>query len=58
MAKRNIILTESQVTKLFKNVIKETRRFENQEMVDAILDKINDSTAQQWLDNRLSDPVH
>lgn len=42
MRKRNIILTESQVSKLFKNVIKETRRFENQEMVDAILDKINE----------------
>jgi hypothetical protein len=42
MSKRNIILTESQISKLFKNVIKETRRFENQEMVDAILDKINE----------------
>lgn len=42
MIKKNIILTESQVSKLFKNVIKETRRFENQEMVDTILDKINE----------------
>jgi hypothetical protein len=42
MIKKNIILTESQVSKLFKNVIKETRRFENQELIDAILDKINE----------------
>ena len=42
MIKKNIILTESQVSKLFKNVIKETRRFENQELIDVILDKINE----------------
>jgi len=42
MGKKNIILTETQISKLFKRVIKETRRFQNQELVDDILDKINE----------------
>jgi len=42
MGKKNIILTEGQMDRLTKRVIEEQRRFENQGMVDAILDKISE----------------
>jgi hypothetical protein len=42
MGKKNIILTESQMSRLTNVVIEEQRRFENQGMVDAILDKISE----------------
>lgn len=40
--KKIIKLTESELTNLIKTVIKEQIRFENQERIDAILDKINE----------------
>jgi len=40
--KKIIKLTESDLTKIVNLVIEEKKRFENQEMVDAILDKINE----------------
>lgn len=42
MGKKNIILTEDQMSRLTKRVVEEQRRFENQGMVDAILDKISE----------------
>ena len=42
MKKKNIIITESQMSRLTNKVIEEQRRFENQGMVDAILDKISE----------------
>ena len=41
MGKKNIILTESQMSRLTEKILKE-RRFVNQEMIDAILDKVNE----------------
>jgi hypothetical protein len=40
--KKIIKLTESDLTKIVNLVIEEKKRFENQEMIDAILDKINE----------------
>jgi len=40
--KKIIKLTESDLTRIVNLVIEEKRRFENQEMIDAILDKINE----------------
>jgi hypothetical protein len=42
MGKKNIILTEGQMSRLTKRIVEDKRRYENQEMIDAILDKINE----------------
>ena len=42
MGKKNIILTEGQMSRLTKRIVEDKSRYENQEMIDAILDKINE----------------
>lgn len=42
MGKKNIILKESQISKLFDIIIKEASNYENQDLIDSILDKINE----------------
>lgn len=42
MGKKNIILTEGQMSRLIKRIVEDKSRYENQEMIDAILDKINE----------------
>lgn len=42
MGKKNIILTEGQMFRLTKRIVEDKRRYENQEMIDAILDKISE----------------
>jgi hypothetical protein len=50
MGKKNIILTEGQMDRLTKKVVEEQRRFENQGMVDAILDKISELGVESLTD--------
>jgi len=42
MRKKNIILTEGQMSILTKRIVEDKLKYENQEMIDAILDKINE----------------
>jgi hypothetical protein len=51
--KKIIRLTESELTYLIKNIIKEQKRFENQERIDAILDKISEFGMESLTDDEM-----
>ena len=51
--KKIIRLTESELTHLIKKVIKEQKRFENQERIDAILDKISEFGMESLTDDEM-----